>query len=119
MNVLRQTQTDPILKENQTSMICQWKKIRFVVAEMIYCLEPNKKAEAITLIQESLSNSPISSIGSLGGSVKEWKLKDCVAVHKILVSTFDDRDAALRWKKRCGEEFPYSTYFEGSLCYKK
>ncbi|CAH1425556.1 unnamed protein product [Lactuca virosa] len=88
---------------------------RAAVAEMIYCLEPNKKAEAITLIQESLNNSPISSNGSLG-SMKEWKLKDCVAVHKILVSTFDDRDAALRWKKRCGEEFPYSTYFEGSLC---
>ncbi|XP_023761821.1 N-terminal acetyltransferase A complex auxiliary subunit NAA15 [Lactuca sativa] len=88
---------------------------RAAVAEMMYCLEPNKKAEAITLIQESLNNSPISSNGS-HGSVKEWKLKDCVAVHKILVSTFDDRDAALRWKKRCGEEFPYSTYFEGSLC---
>ncbi|CAI9286388.1 unnamed protein product [Lactuca saligna] len=88
---------------------------RAAVGEMMYCLEPNKKAEAITLIQESLNNSPISSNGSLG-AVKEWKLKDCVAVHKILVSTFDDRDAALRWKKRCGEEFPYSTYFEGSLC---
>ncbi|KAL4589164.1 hypothetical protein LXL04_002068 [Taraxacum kok-saghyz] len=87
---------------------------RASVAEMMYCLEPNKKAEAITLIQDS-PNNPVSSNKSLG-SVKQWKLKDCVAVHKILISTFDDQNAALRWKKRCGEEFPYSTYFEGSLC---
>ncbi|XP_024979709.1 N-terminal acetyltransferase A complex auxiliary subunit NAA15-like isoform X2 [Cynara cardunculus var. scolymus] len=82
---------------------------RAAAAEMIYCLEPNKKAEAIKLIEESLNNA-------VSRSVKEWKLKDCVAVHKILVATFDDRDAALRWKNRCAEEFPYSTYFEGRVC---
>ncbi|KAK9049888.1 hypothetical protein SSX86_031143, partial [Deinandra increscens subsp. villosa] len=86
---------------------------RASAAEMIYCLEPNKKAEAVKLIEESPKNH-VSSSGPLG-SVKEWKLKDCVAVHKILAATFDDRDAALRWKNRCAEEFPYSTYFEGSL----
>ncbi|GKB39589.1 putative transferase, partial [Tanacetum coccineum] len=90
---------------------------RAAVAEMIFCLEPNKKAEAINLIEES-SNNPASSNGALG-SVKEWKLKDCVAVHKLLVATLDDRDAALRWKNRCAEDFPYSTYFEGSLCSSK
>nr|GEV96903.1 N-terminal acetyltransferase A complex auxiliary subunit NAA15-like isoform X2 [Tanacetum cinerariifolium] len=90
---------------------------RAAVAEMIFCLEPNKKAEAIKLIEES-SNNPASSNGALG-SVKEWKLKDCVAVHKLLVATLDDRDAALRWKNRCAEDFPYSTYFEGSLCSSK
>ncbi|GJY02072.1 hypothetical protein Tco_0360224, partial [Tanacetum coccineum] len=29
------------------------------------------------------------------GSVKEWKLKDCVAVHQLLVATLDDRTVAL------------------------
>ncbi|XP_071691974.1 N-terminal acetyltransferase A complex auxiliary subunit NAA15-like [Rutidosis leptorrhynchoides] len=87
---------------------------RAAAAEMIYCLEPNKKAEAISLIQES-SNNLVSSNGALG-SVKEWSLKDCVAVHKILVASFDDQDAALRWKTRCAHDFPYSTYFEGRLC---
>ncbi|PWA64291.1 tetratricopeptide repeat (TPR)-containing protein [Artemisia annua] len=90
---------------------------RAAVAEMIFCLEPNKKVEAIKLIEES-SNNPVSSNGALG-SVKEWKLKDCVAVHKLLVATLDDRDAALRWKTQCAEDFPYSTYLEGSLCSSK
>ncbi|GJR45176.1 reverse transcriptase domain-containing protein [Tanacetum coccineum] len=31
------------------------------------------------------------------GSVKEWKLKDCVAVHQLLVATLDDRTAALNF----------------------
>ncbi|KAI3712036.1 hypothetical protein L1987_70585 [Smallanthus sonchifolius] len=87
---------------------------RAAAAEMIYCLEPNKKAEAIKLIEAS-PNNPAPSNGPLG-PVKEWKLKDCVAVHKSLIATFDDQDAALRWKNRCAVEFPYSTYFEGSLC---
>ncbi|XP_076930942.1 N-terminal acetyltransferase A complex auxiliary subunit NAA15-like [Bidens hawaiensis] len=82
-------------------------------AEMMYCLEPNKKSEAIKLIEAS-ANNPVSSNGPLG-PVKEWKLKDCVAVHKIIKAAFDDQDAALRWKNRCAVEFPYSTYFEGSL----
>ncbi|GJU02420.1 hypothetical protein Tco_1112758 [Tanacetum coccineum] len=51
------------------------------------------------------SNGPL-------GSVREWKLNDCVAVHKTLGAIFDDNDAALRWKTRCAEYFPYSTYFE-------
>ncbi|KAD6794662.1 hypothetical protein E3N88_05558 [Mikania micrantha] len=85
---------------------------RAAAAKMIYCLEPNMKTEAVKLIEESPKNPALS--GRLG-SVKKWKLKDCVAVHKILIATFDDPDAALRWKNRCAEEFPYSTYFEGSL----
>lgn len=28
------------------------------------------------------------------GVVKEWKLKDCIAVHKILVTILDDHAAA-------------------------
>ncbi|KAI7743200.1 hypothetical protein M8C21_020556, partial [Ambrosia artemisiifolia] len=87
---------------------------RAAAAEMMYCLEPNKKAEAIKLIEAS-PNNPVSSNGPLG-PVKVWKLKDCVAVHKILTATFDDQDAALRWKNQCAIQFPYSTYFEGNLC---
>ncbi|XP_024969080.1 N-terminal acetyltransferase A complex auxiliary subunit NAA15 isoform X2 [Cynara cardunculus var. scolymus] len=84
---------------------------RAAVAEMSYCLEPNKKGEAIKLIEESPNN-----LVSSNGSLREWKLKDCVAVHKLLVSNFDDQDAALRWKSRCAGYFPYSSYFEGRHC---
>ncbi|XP_076925857.1 N-terminal acetyltransferase A complex auxiliary subunit NAA15-like [Bidens hawaiensis] len=83
---------------------------RAAVAEMIYCLE-GKKGDAVKLIEESANNFA-SSNGSIG-SVREWKLKDCVAVHKILGTVFNDNDAATKWKLRCAEYFPYSTYFEG------
>ncbi|KAD2806185.1 hypothetical protein E3N88_39562 [Mikania micrantha] len=83
---------------------------RAAVAELIYCIEQNKD-DAVKLIEES-PNSPVSS----NGSVSEWKLKDCVAVHKLLGAVFDDNDAATRWKTRCAEYFPYSTYFEGRHC---
>ncbi|KAF5758183.1 putative transferase [Helianthus annuus] len=83
---------------------------RAAVAEMIYCLERNK-GDAIKLIEESPNN-----LVSSNGSVREWKLKDCVAVHKMLGTVFNDNDAATRWKLRCAEYFPYSTYFEGRNC---
>ncbi|GJV74506.1 N-terminal acetyltransferase A complex auxiliary subunit NAA15-like protein [Tanacetum coccineum] len=56
------------------------------VAEMIYCLEPNKKGEAIKLIEES-PNNLVSGNGPLG-LIRGWKLKDCVAVHKRLGAVF-------------------------------
>ncbi|KAL3840920.1 hypothetical protein ACJIZ3_025511 [Penstemon smallii] len=85
---------------------------RAAVAEMIFVMEPNKKKEAINLIEES----PIDLVSSNGalGQVQKWTLKDCIAVHKLFGVVFDDQDAASRWKVRCGEYFPYSTYFEGS-----
>ncbi|KAK4428066.1 N-terminal acetyltransferase A complex auxiliary subunit NAA15 [Sesamum alatum] len=85
---------------------------RAAVAEMIFVMEPNKKKEAINLIEES-SNDLVSSDGALG-PVKKWRLKDCVAVHKLLGTILADHDAALRWKVRCAEYFPFSVYFEGS-----
>ncbi|KAJ8452025.1 hypothetical protein Cgig2_016606 [Carnegiea gigantea] len=85
---------------------------RAAVAEMLYLLEPNKKPEAVKLIEESSNN--MVSINGASGSVRQWKLKDCIAVHKLLESAMDDNDAASRWKTRCAEYFPYSTYFEGS-----
>ncbi|KAI3777798.1 hypothetical protein L1987_47601 [Smallanthus sonchifolius] len=93
------------LKQHKDSLLH-----RAAVAEMIYCLEQNK-GDAVKLIEES-SNNLVSSNGSLG-SVREWKLKDSVAVHKLLGTVFNDNDAATRWKIRCSEYFPYSTYFEG------
>ncbi|KAG8379893.1 hypothetical protein BUALT_Bualt07G0136600 [Buddleja alternifolia] len=85
---------------------------RAAVAEMIFVMEPNKKGEAVKLIEES-SNDPISSNGALG-AVRKWRLKDCVAIHKLLGTILDDHDAASRWKVRCAEYFPYATYFEGN-----
>ncbi|XP_021298782.1 N-terminal acetyltransferase A complex auxiliary subunit NAA15 [Herrania umbratica] len=84
---------------------------RVAVAEMLYTLEPTKKLEAIKLIEDS-TNKVVPTDGALG-PVSEWKLKDCVAVHKLLEKVLIDHDAALRWKVRCAEYFPYSTYFEG------
>uniref|UniRef100_A0A6N2MUE8 Uncharacterized protein n=2 Tax=Salix viminalis TaxID=40686 RepID=A0A6N2MUE8_SALVM len=84
---------------------------RAAVAEMLSVLEPNKKPEAIKLIEDS-TNNPAPINGALG-PVKEWKLKDCIAVHKLLGAVLDDPDAALRWKGHCAQYFPCSTYFEG------
>ncbi|XP_027125429.1 N-terminal acetyltransferase A complex auxiliary subunit NAA15 [Coffea arabica] len=87
---------------------------RAAAAEMLFVLESNKKDEAVKLIEESI-NEPLSIKGLLGPA-RKWKLKDCIAVHSALEKIFDDQDAALRWKLRCAEYFPYSTYFGGKKC---
>ncbi|KAK9677157.1 hypothetical protein RND81_11G124400 [Saponaria officinalis] len=85
---------------------------RAAAAEMLHLLEPNKKSEAVKLIEESSNN--LVPVNGAPGPVRRWKLKECIAVHKLLESVLNDRDAASRWKTRCAEHFPYSTYFEGS-----
>ncbi|KAL3631842.1 N-alpha-acetyltransferase 16, NatA auxiliary subunit [Castilleja foliolosa] len=77
---------------------------RAAVAEMIFVMEPNKKKEAINLIEES----------SIDLVPAKRRLKDCIAVHKLLGTILDDQEAASSWKVRCAEYFPYSVYFEGS-----
>ncbi|KAL3528807.1 hypothetical protein ACH5RR_008129 [Cinchona calisaya] len=84
---------------------------RAAAAEMLFVLEPNKKDEAIKLIEDS-SNDPMLTNGALG-PVRKWKLEDCISVHQLLEQIFNDHDAASRWKLRCAEFFPYSTYFGG------
>ncbi|KAF9615560.1 hypothetical protein IFM89_024592 [Coptis chinensis] len=84
---------------------------RAAAAEMMYVLEPKRKLEAIKLIEDTPNNF-LPRNGALG-TVKEWKLRDCIAVHKLLGRVLVDSDAASRWKARCGEYFPFSTYFEG------
>ncbi|KAG6425966.1 hypothetical protein SASPL_110177 [Salvia splendens] len=84
---------------------------RAAAAEMIFVLEPHKKQDAIKLIEE-----PSGDLSSSNGAVvptRVWRLKDCISVHKLLGSILDDHDAASRWKARCAEYFPHSTYFEG------
>ncbi|KAK7261867.1 hypothetical protein RIF29_28190 [Crotalaria pallida] len=85
---------------------------RAAFGEMLFILDPNQRSEAVQLIEGS-TNNLVPRNGALG-PIKEWKLKDCIAVHKLLGSVLVDHDAALRWKVRCAEFFPYSTYFEGS-----
>ncbi|XP_047341234.1 N-terminal acetyltransferase A complex auxiliary subunit NAA15-like [Impatiens glandulifera] len=85
---------------------------RAAAAEMLYLLDPSKKDVAVRLVEDSSNN--LSSTNLALGAVKEWKLKDCIAVHKLLGTTFNDSDAAQRWKVQCSDFFPYSTYFEGS-----
>ncbi|KAL3633012.1 N-alpha-acetyltransferase 16, NatA auxiliary subunit [Castilleja foliolosa] len=77
---------------------------RAAVAEMIFVMEPNKKKEAINLIEES----------SIDLVPAKARLKDCIAVHKLLGTILDDQDAASSWKVRCARYFPYSIYFEGT-----
>ncbi|XP_021731936.1 N-terminal acetyltransferase A complex auxiliary subunit NAA15-like [Chenopodium quinoa] len=84
---------------------------RAAVAEMLCLLDPSKKSEAVKLIEES--SDDVFSINGAFGRVGQWKLKDCVAVHKLLESVLVDNDAASRWKTRCAEFFPHSVYFEG------
>ncbi|KAM7255604.1 hypothetical protein ACFE04_008502 [Oxalis oulophora] len=110
---------------------------RASVAEMLYLLEPSKKSEAVKLIEDSPNS--VVPIGGALGPVRKWKLKDCIAVHKLLGTVLADHDAASSksfcipthlcmleqritfyyidtlagWKTRCSELFQYSTYFEG------
>ncbi|XP_021898356.1 N-terminal acetyltransferase A complex auxiliary subunit NAA15-like [Carica papaya] len=84
---------------------------RAAVAEMMCVLDPSKKAEAVKLIEDSTNN--VVPINGALGSVSSWKLKECIAAHQLLGTVLVDPDAAFRWKVRCAEYFPYSTYFEG------
>ncbi|CAA0837230.1 tetratricopeptide repeat (TPR)-containing protein [Striga hermonthica] len=77
---------------------------RAAAAELIFVMEPNKKNEAVSLIEDS----SINLVPTKG------RLKDCIAVHKLLGTNLSDNDSASRWKVRCAEYFPYSSYFEGS-----
>ncbi|XP_006644372.1 N-terminal acetyltransferase A complex auxiliary subunit NAA15 [Oryza brachyantha] len=84
---------------------------RAAASEMMYLLEPDKKLEAIKLIEDSVNST--ASGNSILGPVNEWNIQDCIDVHKLLETVFGDQDASNRWKARCAEYFPYSTYFEG------
>ncbi|CAM8997376.1 unnamed protein product [Rhodiola kirilowii] len=86
---------------------------RAAAAEMLYLLEPNRKAESIKIIEES-TNCLLPHDGALG-AVTQWKLKECISIHQLLDSVLLDKEAALRWKTCCSEYFPYSVYFEGKL----
>ncbi|KAM0944855.1 putative transferase [Dioscorea sansibarensis] len=97
---------DSFVENNKDSLMH-----RAAAAEMLYVLEPEKKLEAIKIIEDSTNNFAPRN-GALG-PVREWKLDDCIAVHKLLETVFIDHDAASRWKARCAEYFPYSTHFGG------
>ncbi|CAA7403072.1 unnamed protein product [Spirodela intermedia] len=86
---------------------------RAAASEMLYMLEPDKKVEAIKLIEDS-TNKPVTRNEAFG-PVLGWKLQDCVSVHKLLGTVFNDPDSASRWGARCADYFPYSTHFQGRL----
>ncbi|KAL2926915.1 N-terminal acetyltransferase A complex auxiliary subunit NAA15 [Bienertia sinuspersici] len=65
---------------------------RAAAAEMLHLLEPNKKSEAVKLIEESFNI--VASKNGDSSPVKRWQLKDCVAVHKLLEGVFMEKDAA-------------------------
>ncbi|XP_042499208.1 N-terminal acetyltransferase A complex auxiliary subunit NAA15-like [Macadamia integrifolia] len=78
---------------------------------MLYVLEPEKNSEAVKIIEDSTNN--LMLINGALRPVKEWKLRNCISVHKLLGMVLVDPDAASRWKAQCAEYFPFSTYFEG------
>ncbi|PIA65249.1 hypothetical protein AQUCO_00100614v1 [Aquilegia coerulea] len=82
---------------------------RAAAAEMMFVLEPERKLEAIKIIEDTTDK-----LNEALGPVQEWKLKDCIAVHKLLGGVLSDPDAASRWKARCAEHFRFSTYFDGT-----
>ncbi|KAG2282220.1 hypothetical protein Bca52824_053440 [Brassica carinata] len=59
---------------------------RAAYAEMLCLLDPSRKTEAIKLIEDSTNK--------VLGVAREWKLKDCIAVHKLLETVFLDSEAA-------------------------
>ncbi|PKA46790.1 peptide alpha-N-acetyltransferase [Apostasia shenzhenica] len=84
---------------------------RVAAAEMLLLLEPDRRPEAIKLVLDTTNNN--IPLNEALGPVREWKLEDCISVHKLLKSVFNDSKAACSWKTRCAEYFPYSTYFDG------
>ncbi|KAG5008868.1 hypothetical protein JHK87_017383 [Glycine soja] len=84
---------------------------RAAFAEILHILDSNRKSEAVKFVEDS-TNNIVPRNGALG-PIREWNLTDCIAVHKLLETVLADQDAGLRWKVRCAEYFPYSTYFEG------
>ncbi|VAH61798.1 unnamed protein product [Triticum turgidum subsp. durum] len=81
---------------------------RAAAAEMMYLLEPDKKLQVIKLIEDSTNNT--ASGNGVLGPIKEWGIQDCIDVHKLLDTVFADQDVANRWKVRCAEYFPCSTF---------
>uniref|UniRef100_A0A453F258 Uncharacterized protein n=1 Tax=Aegilops tauschii subsp. strangulata TaxID=200361 RepID=A0A453F258_AEGTS len=65
---------------------------RAAAAEMMYLLEPDKKLQAIKLIEDSTNNT--ASGNGVLGPIKEWGIQDCIDVHKLLDTVFADQDVA-------------------------
>lgn len=103
-----------LLEVNESFLDCHRDSLmhRAAAAEMLFLLSPEKKTEAIAIIENSADN--ITPRGGVLGGTREWKLKNCIAVHKLLETTFHDPVAASRWRLRCADMFPFSTYFKGT-----
>ncbi|KAJ8494176.1 hypothetical protein OPV22_015897 [Ensete ventricosum] len=69
---------------------------RAAAAEMLYVLEPDKKLDAIMLIEDS--KNTIAMGNDALGPVNIWKRQDCIAVHKLLEDVFKDHGSASRWR---------------------
>lgn len=86
---------------------------RAAAAEILYLLSPEEKAAAVEILETSVCR-PCTSGGPVGEGVGEWGLKDCSFVYETLATSLNDPEAAARWKLRCAELFPFSTFFQGS-----
>ncbi|GAV76110.1 LOW QUALITY PROTEIN: NARP1 domain-containing protein, partial [Cephalotus follicularis] len=89
-------------------------------AEILHHLEPNKESEAIKVIEDSTQCYAAYCVAL--GPVGKWKLKDCIAVHKLIKTVLVDHDAALSLSDENQQHFDIylvetnmgHTYFEGN-----
>ncbi|MCO5555004.1 hypothetical protein L7F22_008543 [Adiantum nelumboides] len=86
---------------------------RAAAAEVLHLLSPEQKRAAVEILETSICR-PCTSGGLVAEGVGEWGLKDCSFVYETLANSLNDLDAASRWKSRCAELFPFSTFFQGS-----
>ncbi|KAI5063900.1 hypothetical protein GOP47_0020570 [Adiantum capillus-veneris] len=85
---------------------------RAAAAEMLHLLSPEQKAAAVEILETSVCR-PWTSGALVAEGVGERGLKDCSFVYEMLATSLNDLDAASRWKSRCTELFPFSTFFQG------
>ncbi|XP_026430230.1 N-terminal acetyltransferase A complex auxiliary subunit NAA15-like isoform X1 [Papaver somniferum] len=73
------------------------------VAEMLFFLQPYKKSEIAKLLNQRIKFARDNK--------NLWKLKDCIAVHRLLKSVLGDAETASEFAKECSQLFPFSRYF--------
>ncbi|KAH7283085.1 hypothetical protein KP509_35G060100 [Ceratopteris richardii] len=85
---------------------------RAAAAEVLFLLAPEQKSTAVEILESSVCSHSAGG-GEIAEGVPSWGLKDCCLVYDIFSNTLKDLDAASRWKSRCADLFPFSTFFNG------
>ncbi|EFJ36800.1 hypothetical protein SELMODRAFT_164833 [Selaginella moellendorffii] len=112
-SLLRDFGNRTLLEINKDFLDCHTDSLlhRVVAAEVLQLLSPGEKDASVKIVLDSRGFS--SQTFRFCSGEEKWELKQCMTVHKKLQSVLDDPDAAERWRARCAQLFPYSTYFKG------